>query len=322
MAKAVEQTRAGFIIAHAGLGLGSDGTAMSVARAVHDGDTVTVHPKGNISTRFLGMDTPEVSFTLPADPDRFHSIGSPAWEGFLTDPFAAGLPPFDPPLPAALEAGLRARTGPDCAANHIRHARAATKALEGLIETDRTASGANTADFRFFLAFAADIFDRYGRFLTYLNMDVPNPPRPPSYNERMLAGGWAVPYFIWPNTNPFRKQPSTVAAVPEPGQPITDPGLDRARQAVAAARAARLGIFQEADPLALLPSELRFLGRSVVGPTGLSRPGPDRWVIDLRAGDDRLLAPARYHEIPFAEDRLFVPVEFVPMFVERGWVRD
>lgn len=321
MAKAVEQTSAGIMVAHCGLGLGTNGTPMSVARAVHDGDTVTVEPIGNISTRFLGMDTPEVSFTLPDAPKTFRLISSPQWEAFLTDPFAPGIPPFDPPLPAALEAHLRAHTGPTCAANHVRHASAATKALQEMVEKDRVDSGASLEDFRFFLAFAGDIFDRYGRFLTYLNVDVAAPPRPRSYNERMLAEGWSVPYFIWPNINPFRKQPSLVGAVPVPGQVISDPSLDRARQSVAAARTAKKGVFQEQDPLALLPSELRLLGRGVERGASFFRPGADRWVIDLRTPTDQLLPPARYHEIPFSEDRLFIGTEFVPLFVEKGWVR-
>ncbi|UFS97577.1 hypothetical protein [Nocardia huaxiensis] len=322
MAKAVEKSRAGFLAAHTGLGLGSNGLPMSVKQAVHDGDTVTVDPIGNISTRFLGMDTPEVSFSLPANPDAFPHIDSPQWAQFLTDPFAAGLPPFDPPLPPSLEADLRARTGPDCAANHARHAEAAHRALEGFIEKDRTDRGLDLADMRFFLAFAGDVFDRYGRFLTYINIEVAqHEPRPPTYNERMLAGGWALPYFIWPNINPFRKQSSTVDAVPVPGQPISDPSLNRARQAVGAARAARLGVFARQDPLALIPSELRMLARTVGKGAAGFRPGPDRWVIDLGAADDTLLPPAHYHEVPLPEDRLFVPVEFVPLFVEKGWVK-
>jgi hypothetical protein len=31
------------------------------------------------------------------------------------------------------------------------------------------------------------------------------------------------------------------------------------------------------------------------------------------------MQPQRYIEIPNFEDRLFVPAEYVPLFVERGW---
>ena len=44
MAKAVEQTRNGHTVAHAALGLHTNGKRMSVREAVHDGDTVNVDP--------------------------------------------------------------------------------------------------------------------------------------------------------------------------------------------------------------------------------------------------------------------------------------
>jgi hypothetical protein len=43
--------------------------------------------------------------------------------------------------------------------------------------------------------------------------------------------------------------------------------------------------------------------------------------IDLAAANDRLLPPQRYAGIPKPEDRLFVPSEYVPLFVNRGWER-
>jgi hypothetical protein len=197
MAKAVEQTRSGHTIAHAGLGLHPNGKRMSVREAVHDGDTVNVDPDGNVSVRLLGVDAPEVSFTLPGrPPNTFISIDSSEWTTFLTDPFAAGLPEFNPPLPAPLMADLQNRLGPTCAPNHARHARSSTRTLEGMIEQDRTQNGQTTDTFRFFLAFANDVIDRYGRFLGFLNEDLPNPPRPLSYNERLLAEGRVIPYFI------------------------------------------------------------------------------------------------------------------------------
>jgi endonuclease YncB( thermonuclease family) len=320
MANAVDQLN-GLTIAHAKLAALANGDRMTVDNAVHDGDTVKVDPDGNISTRFLGIDTPEVSFTLPDAPKTFRPISSAQWTTFLTDPFAAGQPLFDPPLAPALIADLQTRLGPDCATNHAAHAAAATQALKGMIETDRTQNGDTLDTFKFFLAFATDVIDRYGRFLAYLNRDTPNPPRPLTYNERLLAGGWAVPYFIWPNINPFRAQPSLTEAVPTPGQPINDPSLDRARQSVRDARAAHAGIFEVANPLALLPFELRFLARVTKRGAQQFRSGPERWVIDLTADNDQLLAPYRYTEIPHAEDRLFVPAEYTPLFIDKGWIR-
>jgi hypothetical protein len=58
--------------------------------------------------------------------------------------------------------------------------------------------------------------------------------------------------------------------------------------------------------------EIRYLAR---------RQPPDRWVIDLSRRDDILLRPQEYHTVPNPEDRLFVPPEHVPLFVEAGWRR-
>jgi hypothetical protein len=49
------------------------------------------------------------------------------------------------------------------------------------------------------------------------------------------------------------------------------------------------------------------------------RQPPERWLIDLSAGDDRLLAPQRYRTVPNPEDRLFIPEEYVPLFEQNGW---
>jgi hypothetical protein len=65
-----------------------------------------------------------------------------------------------------------------------------------------------------------------------------------------------------------------------------------------------------ADPLRVYPFELRFLSR---------RKPPDRWVIDLSAGDDLLRQPQTYHEIPNAEDSLFVAEEYVALSESKGW---
>lgn len=110
--------------------------------------------------------------------------------------------------------------------------------------------------------------------------------RPRSYNEQLLAAGVAVPYFIWPNVAPFIRDPE----VPEPRMPIGHAKLDAARRAVAHARHDGLGVFAASNPLRLLPFEVRYLARTTTG-TSRSRPGPDRWVIDLSAGTSDLLPP-------------------------------
>jgi hypothetical protein len=58
--------------------------------------------------------------------------------------------------------------------------------------------------------------------------------------------------------------------------------------------------------------ELRFLARR--------RPS-NRWVIDLSADDDRLHPLQSYIGIPNTVDRLFLPPEYVALFVENGWRR-
>jgi hypothetical protein len=79
---------------------------------------------------------------------------------------------------------------------------------------------------------------------------------------------------------------------------------------VASAREQGLGVWRATDPLHLSPFELRFLGRGAA---------PDRWLIDLAAGDDRLLAPQLYPRVEREEDRLFVAAAYVPLFESRGW---
>ena len=177
----------------------------------------------------------------------------------------------------------------------------------------------DAAGFRFFLAFAADVMDRYGRLLGYVKPDQPDVPaeqRLGSYNERLLAAGWASPYFIWPNTSPWRAAPAIVDAVPAPGTAAqaaaADPALAAARASVKAARRLRVGLYEAARPLRLPAFELRMLAR---------RQPPDRWLVDLGGDGDTLIPPQCYPRVPLPEDRLFIPAEYVPLWVEMGWKR-
>jgi hypothetical protein len=149
--------------------------------------------------------------------------------------------------------------------------------------------------------------------------DQPNTPdaqRLDSYNERLLAAGWVSPYFIWPNINPFRRAGSITEAVRPPGGAAElaerDVSLRAARAAVAQARDDRVGLYEAADPLRLLPFELRFLGR---------RQPPDRWLVDLSSDDNVLLPPQAYTTVAHPEERLFVPAEYVPLWEQTGWKR-
>jgi len=132
-----------------------------------------------------------------------------------------------------------------------------------------------------------------------------------TYRERLLRAGRATPYFIWPNVQPF-KVPRLVDAVPDPAAlaEIAQHGrLGEQRRCVADARASGSGMFG-ADPLRLYAFELRFVAR---------RRAPEWWVIDLAAGDGRLHPPVDYHVIQRVEDRLYVPEQYVDLFVSRGW---
>jgi endonuclease YncB( thermonuclease family) len=318
MASAIDQLDSGLTIGRAQLGLHGSQLG-TINQQVHDGDTVTSLLDGNVGVRFLGVDAPEVSFTLPGH-KGFVRLSNPAWETFLSDPFASSLPAFSPPLSADLQAFVTGRVGAGAAANHARLGTAATGALRELVGGDVAALGQTAATFRFFCAFAHEVMDGFGRLLCFLNRQQPSAtdpePRPRSYNERMLAAGWVTPYFIWPNIDPFRRQGSLLDAVLAPGTANTvaeQPGaLQVARQFVREAREQQLGLFAAADPLRLLPFELRFLAR---------RSPPDRWVIDLGRSDDALLAPQDYFQVANPEDRLFIPAGYVPLFVEHGWRR-
>jgi endonuclease YncB( thermonuclease family) len=311
MAKAIEDLN-GLKVGRLGLGAHGDGIG-TVRQQVHDGDTVITRALGNLSVRFLGVDTPEVSFMLPGT-RSFVSIGDARWAEFLADPLDARWGALQ--LAAPLQAHLAQRTGPGCAANHHACALLAQRKLEEEVEADLARSGLAREDFRFFMAFANEVMDGYGRLLGFLNVEKKDKPRPVDYNARLLAAGLALPYFIWPNINPFRKAQALTQAVPAPGSAADlvagDSALRSARNAVAQARQQGLGCFDRATPLRLEPFELRYLA---------GRRAPSRWVIDLSRNDDLLLAPECYVEVANPEDRLFVPAEYVPLWVERGWRR-
>ncbi len=291
----------------------NDGTVQTLNESVPDGDTVGSQLAGTGSIRFLGIDSPEKSFEQPLGGDQ--ALNGAKWEQYLTNPFANGYPVHL--LEAPLAAHLQARFGSGAAANHHKYAVAAGENLKQLIQSDATALGQTLEQFQYFLSFSYEVFDRFGRFLVFLNRNQPNPnlpsPRPRSYNERQLQTGRALPYFIWPNVNPFRDADTVANAVlrPRTANIVAETGdLKRARDFVKAARATGIGVFEAADPLRFEAFEVRYLGRSEA---------PNRAVIDLSKNDDVMLRPQSYFKIPNAEDRLFVPSEFVPLFAAKGW---
>jgi endonuclease YncB( thermonuclease family) len=309
MAKAIEQ-KDDKLMGHFGFA-DRNGAIDGPHEAAHDGDTFTVRALGNFGLRFLGIDTPEVSFRLPEKKD-FTPIQESAWEAFLTAPFSPEYGPLS--LDAALMEHLAGKIGAGCATNHAKWGTQAQAALEQELRNDLQGQGATNENFRLFLRFASDALDVYGRLLAYVNCDERDPAeRKPTYNERMLAAGMALPYFIWPNVNPFRKQVSLPAAVLRPGTAaeVGNGDLREPRRLVAEARKAGKGLFA-ADGLRLDPSELRYLAQ---------RTPPGRWVIDLSSTGNLLHHPQRYFEIPNHEDRLYVSEQHADMFVAVGWVK-
>lgn len=291
----------------------------TVKEAVHDGDTVSIQPAGNLSIRLLGVDTPEISFQFPKieDPHAGKFSSTREFSTYLADPFSDKYPDsakFKSSLGGGLEDHLAPLLGPDCAKNHYKCAIEAQRTLEELILEEfkeRTEAG---KPYRFFMAFAHEIMDGYGRFLCYLHRD--NTKReqkenPFSYNERMLELGAAFPYFIWPNINPFKSKPSYIEAVPPPEKLRSwvdgDKRLSESRRFVREAREKRQGVF-EGNLLA--PFELRFLAR---------RKAPNRSVLNLATCDRTLLKPTEYYLVENPEDRLYIDEHFIPLFLNEGY---
>ncbi len=315
MGKAIEKYK-NITIGHAGLGFWGNAIG-SVRQQVHDGDTITVRTIGNFGIRFLAVDAPEISAQLPGS-NNFTGLNNSKWEDFLKDPFSQQITPFTPVLDPGLLGYLHGKVGPGAAINHYNHAVASEDALEDLVQDDIEKLGETKDTFQFFLVFAYEILDRYARLLCYINRNQPdenNPePRPKTYNERLLEMGKVSPYFIFPNINPFKKATSIVDAVIDPNSARdvadTDSALSQARQWVKTNRQQKRGIFQQNDPLRLEAFELRFLSRRIP---------PNRWVIDLGKNNDVLIKPQNYYTITNIEDRLFIPEEYVDLFIEHGW---
>ncbi|HRH45239.1 MAG TPA: hypothetical protein PKY82_26610 [Pyrinomonadaceae bacterium] len=297
------------------------GQAGSVKQIVHDGDTISLSTPLNFSSRFLGIDTPEVSFNIRND--SFIALSNQKW----TDFFTSGDWKQNFPVPPALLNHLimRIGDGTKVAPNHDKLAKDAAKALEALIQADLDSATAQTGrtkdNFEFFLAFGYEFLDRYGRLLCYLSADEKNfnpTQRKSSYNEQQLENGMAVPYFIYPNIQPFLSIDPFDKNISTPNgfwQKINGAAkLQAARKAVSDARTANKGVFDLIDPLILLPYELRFIARK-------DTTGPDRFVIDLsNVGGNKIFKPEDYYKIPNYEDRLFVGKEFVPLLTTNGWV--
>lgn len=292
----------------------------SVRQNVYDGDTVNVSLFKNLGLRFLGMDTPESSFPLPGD-TRFVSLKQAAWADF----FGSGRWREGLGVSAGLMAYLESRIGDGArvASNHARYAEAAQRSLEADMLRHLRQSGRSEEAFVLFLAFGHEFMDTYGRLLCYLHPHADNfedetvraEANRWSYNEHQLINGSGLPYFIWPNLQPFLSIPAFSEDAVRPNQfwkrVNGSRKLQEARRMVVQARTAGLGLHAPTDPLLLRAFELRYLSR---------KKGPDRYVINLAdPGNHRLLLPEHYFLIPQDEDRLYVPKEYLPIFQLYGW---
>lgn len=303
-------------------GIGLHGKKIgSIKQIVHDGDTINARFIHNLSVRFLGIDTPEISFQLPGS-DSFVKLSDKRWDEFFRkgkwkDNLAIGHDLYH-------YFSNIIGNGKNVAKNHSTFASEAEKSLVKIISHDLKKSKRSTRSFNFFMAFGNDFLDVYGRLLCYLNSSVNNfksqkdkdEVKKFSYNERQLSGGWGTPYFIWPNIQPFLsvKAFSKENIIPKNFWILIRKAtkLYQARKSVNDARTNNRGIFNSTDPLKLMPFELRIISR---------KKSPDKYVIDLRdEGNNVLLKPEEYIKIPHQEDRLFIPHDYVPIFQMYGWI--
>lgn len=293
----------------------------SVKQIVHDGDTVNTRLLNNLAVRFLGIDTPEISFQFPGT-QTFVKLKDKKWDEY----FRSGKWKENLNIGQDLYHYLSTKigNGKNIASNHAEMAEGAEKSLAKIISSDLKKSKKSNKTFTFFMAFGNDFLDSYARLLCYLNSSSENFKNPKdkeeivklSYNERQLASGWAVPYFIWPNVQPFLtvRAFSKENIIPKNFWALIRKAqkLHQARKFVADARISNKGIFNETNPLKLMPFELRIIAR---------KKSPNRYVIDLRdEGNNVLLKPEEYIKIPHQEDRLLIPGEYVPIFQLYGWV--
>lgn len=300
-------------------GLGYHGDQPGSPKQItHDGDTIKVFDAGNFGVRFLGVDTPESSYPLrDTGTSQFYKTDADEWISYLNN-LEDRWPEMKQVVGEELSQNILNRlAGANAAENHHQMAEAAEDKLESIIMDDMQHFGYDKITMKFFLPFAYEIMDKFGRLLSFVNTHVENrDERRNDYNYRMLEAGATLPYFIWPNINPFRKEPSLVAALFEnPGKfrenLEKDNTLQKARQLVKNARQNQLMLFQAGNKLILEAFELRYLGR---------KKAPSRWFINMNSGDYLLHHPLSYlHFLP--EDRLFIPDHFVPLFESKGWYR-
>lgn len=323
-------------IGEVGIGLDRQKEVFGPDDVVTDGDTVPSRVPTNLGVRFLGVDAPETQFEVTVDDrKRRLPLNDPAWETFLKTALDRQ---FTPAMTASLKLYLTGRLSrsPKPAENHHEHGMAAKTALRTEVEKDIKELETPREKFRFHLAFAPhEAFDKYGRLLCYINRkqakrDEPTP-RPDHYQERLLEAGLVMPFFIWPNVDPFikleRKGSLADAVILPNGHTLgahdrrltvadlsnakKAPAFTKARTDCARARQKGDGIFSKNNELAMEPNEIRFLSSGKL---------PRRWVIDLSNDHPGVLIPPQYYfTVRAPEDRLYIPEEYVPLFLDAQW---
>jgi hypothetical protein len=181
--------------------------------------------------------------------------------------------------------------------------------------------GMDGAAFLFFLAFAGDVMDRYGRLLGYIQPTS----RPADHPGRPAAGlvqradaekrdGSARISYCPTLTRGGRIRPSSTRSRHRVRRRRPQALMRRwaRRGSRWRTRQQQIGLLEPGQPLRLLAFELRLPSR---------QQPPDRWLIDLSSDSDALIPPQSYPRVALPEDRQFIPAEFVPLRIGKGWQR-
>ncbi|HSA75300.1 MAG TPA: hypothetical protein VLE21_03850 [Candidatus Nitrosocosmicus sp.] len=335
MPKAIRESEKGFKIGNA-----NPFNSEDLSKTVLDGDTVKTFLDGYVNARFLGVDTPEKGFDLPylksildlaqvtSEEERkkrvYRDTNHPAWVKYLEDPFNDNYEDshkFKDALGAELITYLKHKIGPSTALNHHSNSLKSAQILLDIIKKDNQETVQAGKKYKFFFRFSHEVLDVYGRLLAYVHQDKEAEERGPniSYNELMLKAGYAIPYYIFPNIDPFIKYNSILDAIPDVhGDRFAffrliqkSSKLRKAREAITEIRnRTEPSLFTGEDSLKLLPFELRFLQR---------RQRLNKYVMDLSNPEPIIYPPQDYYFITKEEDRFFIPEEYIPIFEKRGY---
>ena len=129
----------------------------SVQEIVHDGDTINVELDGNLGVRYLGIDTPEVSFIFPGA--SFVDLTDPRWNDFLDSAFDKKWGEYDQKAGQDFRSWMQPKLQSDGGSIHAEHAKAATDDLKRFIAEDMRVMKQTPDTFRYYLAFGFEVMD-------------------------------------------------------------------------------------------------------------------------------------------------------------------